>query len=167
MDWNDVKSMLVNLGLPLLGAALPVPGGAAIGKALATAIGAGKDTPEGIIDALSSNTEALNKAREFELNHQAVILRLMVDAEVAAVKEVNATMRSENSASHWPSYSWRPFIGFMFGLYVAAQFILPLFHVEPPKVDAELMLVVGSVLGVASWYRGKAQFNQNSVDNRG
>jgi hypothetical protein len=53
--------------------------------------------------------------------------------------------------------TWRPFIGYCLGLYLSAQWLLPLVGKEAPTVDPQLMLVVGTVLGVASWFRGKAQ----------
>ena len=33
MDWKQLGEKIVSMGLPLLGAALPLPGGAAIGAA--------------------------------------------------------------------------------------------------------------------------------------
>lgn len=73
------------------------------------------------------------------------------------IVEVNKTMQAEAQSEHWPTYSWRPFIGFMFGLYIASLWILPLFHVTPITLNTDTVLAIGGILGVASWFRGKAQ----------
>lgn len=157
--FTEIRDGLVKLGLPLLGAALPIPGGAALGAALANSLGKQKATPGELLQELTSNPEALQKAKEFEATHAEVMLRLTVDAEIA----VNKTMQVEAASEHWPTYSWRPFIGFQLGLYILAQWMLPLFKIPAPVVDAQLMLVIGGILGVASFFRGKAQADPNIV----
>ena len=81
MDWKEIGERVAQLGLPLLGAALPVPGGAAIGAALAAAIGAEGGTPEAVLKALTADAEAVLKAKEFELSHQAAMLQITTQAE--------------------------------------------------------------------------------------
>jgi hypothetical protein len=77
-------------------------------------------------------------------------------------------MQSEAAAEHWPTYTWRPFIGFIFGLYIASMFILPLFGLQPITMSADLVMAVGAILGVASWFRGKMQADPNiPTINRG
>lgn len=82
--------------------------------------------------------------------------------------DINKTMQTEAVADHWPTYSWRPFIGFSFGAYVTAQWLLPLFHLQAPTVDPTLMTAIGAVLGIASFFRGKMQADPSvPTDNRG
>ena len=77
-------------------------------------------------------------------------------------------MQAEAAAEHWPTYSWRPFIGFSFGAYLSAQWIMPMFGKVPPAVDPQLMFVVGAILGVASYFRGSMQANPSiATVNRG
>ena len=83
MDWKDVGAAIAKLGLPLLGAVLPIPGGAAIGTALASAIGSGSANPSDILTALSANADALEKAREFEQAHQETMLQIQLAHEQA------------------------------------------------------------------------------------
>lgn len=164
MDIKQFGQALAKLGLPILGAALPVPGGAALGKMLGSILGNPDATEEAVLAELSTNQEALRKAKEFELTHQETLLRLQVEALV----EVNKTMQTEASSDHWPTYSWRPFIGFMFGLYIFSFVLLPLFGVMPIVLSADLTLAVGGILGIASWFRGKMQSDPNvPTDNRG
>lgn len=94
------------------------------------------------------------------LQYRQAVLAQEVEFQKLAVQnasDINATMRAETAAEHWPSYGWRPAIGFSFAGYITAQWVLPLFHVAPPQIDAQLMLAIGSILGVASWFRGKMQ----------
>lgn len=76
MDLIELAKQVAKIGLPLLGAVLPIPGGAAIGTALASAIGSPSAKPEDILATLTSSAEAVQKAREFELTHQERMLDL-------------------------------------------------------------------------------------------
>ena len=78
------------------------------------------------------------------------------------------TDKSTTPHDHWPTYSWRPFIGFSFGLYVNSLWLLPLLKIAPFVMPAEVVVAVGGILGVASFFRGKMQADPNvSTDNRG
>ena len=97
-------------------------------------------------------------------DHDKAILQGQVDALTA----VNKTMQAEATSDHWPTYSWRPFIGFMFGGYVASMWLLPLAGVTPVVLSSDLTLAVGGILGVASFFRGKMQADPAvPSDNRG
>lgn len=168
MDLKDFGQTIAKLGLPLLGAALPIPGGAAIGTALANYIGSPSAKPEDILQTLTASADAVEKAKEFETTHQETLLKIQTDAEIRSVEAVNASIQAEAKADHWPTYGWRPFIGFQFGFYVMAQWVLPMLNQKPPTVDPQLMLVIGAILGVASYFRGKAQADPSiPTDNRG
>lgn len=172
MDWKDL-STAVGKAAPMLGTLIGGPAGAAVGGLLASVLGTG-NTPEEVAAAVA-NPETLVKLREIEAKRQNDFEALLVDqskAELAAhtaqVQAVNQTMQEEAKADHWPTYSWRPFIGFVFGGYVASMFILPLFHVQPVPLSADLTLTVGAILGVASFFRGKMQADPGvKSDNRG
>jgi hypothetical protein len=165
--FTDIRDQLVKIGLPLLGAALPVPGGMAIASALASAIGSSSNEPQALLTALA-DPATLEKAKEFEATHAETMLKLNIQAEVDAAAAVNKTMQVEAASDHWPTYSWRPFIGFMFGCYIASMWLLPLAGQTPVKIDADLTLAIGGILGVASFFRGKMQANPaQSTDNRG
>ena len=191
MDWKELGKSLTNIGLPLIGAALPIPGGAAIGAALASAIG-GDGSADDVLNKLTSNQELLLKAKEFELTHQETLLKLNLDYEVELAKvdssntqSVNTTIQEESKSDHWPTYTWRPFIGFCFGinllvtsLTVCVIYILVIFGVSDSKLlqyipnflssMAALLAVPMPILGIASWFRGRMQADPNiPTDNRG
>lgn len=81
MNLKELGIAVAKLGLPLLGAALPVPGGAAIGTALAAAIGLPSDKPEDILAALASSKDAMAAATEFQAKHQERMLELTTGHE--------------------------------------------------------------------------------------
>lgn len=101
MDLKDFGIALAKLGLPLLGAALPVPGGAALGTALASAIGSGSAKPEDLLATLTANADAVEKAKEFEATHQERLIDLAQQNELATYKaeiEDRANARARDTA---------------------------------------------------------------------
>lgn len=166
MDLKAIGQEVAKLGLPLLGAALPLPGGAAIGSALAGLIG-GSGKPADILATLQQSADALAKARQFELTHQETLLRIQVEAETATTQAINATMQAEAGSAHWPTYSWRPFLGFTGGAVILWDYCMaPWFGLPPQAVPDQVWLFLTAVLGVASYFRGRAQVAGN-VDIRG
>jgi len=81
MDWKALGESVTKIGLPLLGAVLPIPGGMAIGSALASAIGSPSDSPEDLLATLTANSDAVLKARQFELSHQETMLQMQLKYE--------------------------------------------------------------------------------------
>lgn len=83
MDLKTLGAEIAKIGLPLLGAALPIPGGMALGAALASTIGSPSAQPEDILATLTGNAQALAQAKQFELTHQETMLKLTLDAQTA------------------------------------------------------------------------------------
>lgn len=107
-----------------------------------------------------------------KLAHDEVMAEIAATAENA--KDVNATMQAEAKADHWPTYSWRPFIGFVFGIMIFGDyFVIPLLQgwwpaIRQPTIPPEAWVAIGGILGVASFFRGKAQADPRiPTDNRG
>lgn len=124
----------------------------------------GTTSADAAIAVLGGNQDKVLEFRKAVLDQELQFAQ--IDASV--VREVNATMRAEAAADHWPTYSWRPFIGFCFGIYVCSLWILPLVGKTPVVMSADMVLAVGGILGVASWFRGKMQASPNTQsDNRG
>lgn len=165
MKWSDVGDKLrsiAGISLPALGTALGGPAGAAIGVALGKALGT-DPTPDAVAAAL--NPDAAVKLKEIE----ADLAKAQVSADVTVLQSVNQTMQAEAKSDHWPTYAWRPFVGFCFGIaWLGDYLVLPLAKVPVPVVPPEAWLAIGGVLGVASWFRGKMQANPAvPSDNRG
>lgn len=73
------------------------------------------------------------------------------------MNESTDNKETKNEDEHWPTYTWRPFLGFCLGSYIVSLWLLPLFGKQPILLSSDLVLVIGGILGVASYWRGKAQ----------
>lgn len=191
MDWKTLGEQIAKIGLPLLGAALPVPGGAAIGAALASHLGVTSGNPEDILAALTGNSELAQKAREFEATHQERLVQAAYDYEIkmrqadnADIAAVNATMQADSTNSDkeaWYQKAWRPFNGFVVGLgsFVSTVFACYLFYLgiighdagainAVPQLATAIAMILGvpgAAVGIAAWHRGVAQVKQ--VEQKG
>lgn len=119
---------------------------------------------------------ALQADPNLVLQYQKAILEQEVTFEQLAVQnaaDINKTMQAEAVAEHWPTYSWRPAIGFAVALAVTLSVVTvfvaygALIFSGNDKGLAQLpgilaavagiIAVVSPILGIASWYRGKMQ----------
>jgi roadblock/LC7 domain-containing protein len=163
MKWEDVAPVLGRVA-PILGTLVGGPAGAAIGGVIGSILGT-DGTPDAITKAIATNPDAALKLAQFESDNKLKLQGMLLThadavlaADTAAIQSVNATMQAEAKAEHWPTYSWRPFIGFIFGVvFLGVYLVLPLAHIPVPTIPTEAWLAIGSVLGVASYFRGKAQ----------
>jgi hypothetical protein len=172
MDWKDIASTVGKFA-PLVGTALGGPAGAAVGAIVSAALGT-PNTPDAVSQALQVDPAAAMKLAEIEKDRTLGIQQLIVQSEAnrlasetAALQAVNATMQVEDKSDHWPSYSWRPFCGFVFGImFGGVYFVLPLCKLPVPVVPFEAWAAMGGVLGVASFFRGRMQAS-GDADKRG
>lgn len=161
--------------LPWIGTALGGPLGAGVATFVASKLGVPEDTVTQTLTNMVGNPEDAVKLKQLELDFQSHCLELgyknITDLEQinsTVLVEVNKTMQTEASSDHWPSYSWRPAIGFCFAAYILSLCILPLFHVVPVTLNSDMVLCIGGILGVASYFRGKSQaINASSVSDKG
>lgn len=129
----------------------------------------GKPDGEAALEELKVNPAAVLEFRRAALDHELELEKLAKGNADA----INATMQAEAGAEHWPSYSWRPAIGFsvaynivftttVVGLGFAGVILFnrdaKLLEHIPMMVFAMTGLVGAAmpVLGIASWFRGKA-----------
>lgn len=167
MEWKDLSGV-VGKAAPIVGTLLGGPAGGAIGGVIASVLGTGNN-PDEVAAALSANPDALVKVKQIEADQKTRLSELAVDqakAEIAAasqaISDVNKTMQAESASEHWPTYTWRPFIGFIAGtMLIGVYFILPLAHIPVPAVPESVWIMIGGILGVASWFRGKMQADPN------
>lgn len=164
MNWAELGREVVQMGLPLLGAALPLPGGAALGTALASALGGNAAvgnsppmTPDGILAALRGSAEAAAAARQFELTHQATMLQMTLAADTAQMQAVNATIQGDAKGQSWLQQNHHAIECLMVtALIGAVYFLLPLLKVQVPSIPSEAFMMLGAVLGVTAWHGGVA-----------
>ena len=193
MDWGGViKDLALNgattfataLGGPLAGDVVQRLGKALLGKDDATPA----EVQQAITNLTGDQIVALKKADLEYQQHLAdngIQLQLAeINADVSTIAAVNATMQSETQSDHWPTYSWRPFIGFTYGvafLFVAGLVCLlgykavvendiAALDMIPKLVTAfaTLFAMPSAILGVSAWFRGKMQADPSiPTDNRG
>lgn len=163
MEWKDLTSSIGKFA-PLIGTVLGGPAGAAVGALVSATLGTDND-PSAVEQALVNNPDVALKLAQLEADQRIQLQTLAItaehnrlSAETAQLGSVNATMQVEAAAEHWPTYAWRPFIGFVFGIMsLGVYFILPLMHIVIPTIPTEAWMAFGAILGVASWHRGKMQ----------
>lgn len=151
--------------LPWIGTALGGPLGGLAASFVGDKLGmssASVETVKNVLSGMTGAELAALKTTDYDFQHKMaemgyVHIEKLEALNASVVIEVNKTMQAEAKAEHWPSYSWRPFIGFMFGMYIASMWLLPMFGKTPTILNSDMVLAVGGILGVASWFRGKAQ----------
>lgn len=187
ITWKDIAAAVAPFA-PVLAGVIGGPAGVAVtaaGAIVAKALGV-DPTPAAIDQALRLNPDAAVKLAQIEKDRAVELAALAQRTDVAAIEAVNATMQAETRAEHWPSYSWRPAIGFALAFNIIAATLLVLMVFVPIMFGstnmaaalASLPTVLGAlaavgatslpVIGVASWFRGKAQADpDNPAATRG
>jgi len=133
---------------------LVVPGSGTLVEGLMRAVtGDGPDTPiDAVAEKIAADPALMVQLQEKAMDHEA----RLADIEARKLESVNATMRTEAQSERWPQYSWRPFNGFMFPVSVVLiYFVLPMAGEIVPEVPQWVWAGWLSILGVATWDRGK------------
>lgn len=190
-DWKTIQADVAKAA-PLLGTLIGGPAGPAIGALISSVLGVPNE-PDAVQQALTTNPDAAIKLRQIEADHEARLRELSVTAEsnrltaeTAAIQAINTTIQAEAKADHWPTYSWRPAIGFAvaFNTFASSLLVLGVFAAviagatQAATAVGQLPLVLGSlaaisgtvlpILGIASYFRGKMQADPSvQTDNRG
>ena len=141
----------------------------------------GQATGDAALTALQADPSLVLKYRQSVLDQEVEFEKIAVQNAA----DINVTMQAESKADHWPTYSWRPAIGFAFAFnlwagainitvaYAAVMFWgvkIDILSLLPQMLTAQAALngTALPILGVASWFRGKMQADPNiSSDNRG
>lgn len=178
----DLKSALVTVAPTLagmLGGPLALAAVASLEGAFGLGSGAGIDGITKIIQSGGMSPEVVANIRLADQKHAEVLGQQGVDlekinldfhaAQTQNAADINKTMQTETISEHWPSFSWRPYCGFVFGtMFFGCYFVLPLLRIPVPVVPVEAWAAMGSVLGIASWFRGKAQADPaNPAETKG
>ncbi|WAL81303.1 hypothetical protein OYT13_15740 [Pandoraea sp. XJJ-1] len=152
----------------------------------------GQSAPDAALAAIQADPNLAMQFQKAVLEQQSHLAEVAADlqkAEIAADAQntaaVNQTMQVEAKADHWPTYAWRPFVGFCFGLLglasgvtVAVAYLSVMFFKVNAEVlsqlpgmlgaEAAVMATMAPVLGIASYFRGKMQADPSvKTDNRG
>lgn len=149
MDLKTLGTEVAKIGLPLLGAALPIPGGMAIGAALASAIGSPSTQPDDILATLTGNAQAIAQAKQFELTHQESMLKITMDAQVSQYQaEVADRDSARKLAAQQPNDLMRPMLAIvMMGLTGYIVWAVIGGHADGVIKDTTAALTVGTLIG--------------------
>lgn len=109
MNWSDLGETVADAA-PLLGSALG-PIGAGVGSVIAAVFGS-KNEPDALAQAIKADPQAAAKLREIELNNQAKLQGLVIEANTKRLAEVNKTIRTETQADDKFVRRWRPTFGY-------------------------------------------------------
>lgn len=152
----------------------------------------GQSAPDAALAAIQADPNLAMSFQKAVLDNQAQLAQIAADlskaelaADAANTLAINQSIQAEAKADHWPTYSWRPFVGFCFGVLglisgatVAAAYLGVMFFQANPTIlsqvpgmlgaQAAVMATMAPVLGIASYFRGKMQANPMiPTDNRG
>lgn len=130
----------------------------------------GQSAPDAALAAIQADPNLAMQFQKAILDNQAQLAQIAADVEKAELAAdqantatINQTMQIEAKADHWPTYSWRPFVGFCFAIaWLGDYLVLPILHgynaaIVVPTVPPEAWMAIGAVLGVASYFRGRMQ----------
>jgi hypothetical protein len=169
---NDVIKTI----LPWLTTALTGPLGGMAAGFIADKLGVSDKNVETIKTILNNmSPEDALKLKDSEQAFQLKAIELgfkdteaLAELETRNLESVNKTMQAEAAAEHWPTYSWRPYNGFLFGTTIfCTYFLLPMLKLPVPVIPESVWLTWGAILGIASYYRGKTQSKNAAVGTLG
>lgn len=181
MSWKSIANTVGKIA-PTLGSLLGGKAGEVVGSLIATTLGV-ENTPDAVSEALRINPEIAYKLAELESNQKVKLEELVVSVAIKEFEsitqnmtDVNSTMQTEAKSEHFLTYSWRPLIGYSaaantlggtlitFVAYIAALMGRPEGLANLPMILGSLAALTATtmpVLGVASYFRGKAQADPN------
>lgn len=163
MKPRDILKPLAKLGLPILGAALGGPAGAAVGKLLgdklaeAGAVEPGAST-NAIVEAITTNAEAYRIAKEFEQREMQMLLDALKASDAGQVELIKGDQQKSLYDRGWrPGAAWLCVFGmaYTFGLRPLLPWTLKVLGVEGvpelPAIDTtELFVMLGGLLGLGT-----------------
>jgi hypothetical protein len=131
----------------------------------------GKPSGDQALEALKADPNLILQFRQAVLAQETTFEQLAVQNAA----DVNKSMQAEAASEHWPTYSWRPAIGFATAFSLTAVSLVVvvayggviLARRDPaalsyiPAMIGAVAALLGAgampVLGIASWYRGRMQ----------
>jgi len=105
--WKNLGRILIGKGLPTVAATVGGPAGAVVGNIIADIVGANRDDPDAIEEALATaNPETLIRLREIEANLRTQQLETVRNLE----DNLTERLQSDNVADGWLPRNIRPLV---------------------------------------------------------
>jgi len=179
MGWSDVGKDIAKIGAPLLGTAIGGPFGGILSSVVSSVFGV-EDNPEAVLEAIKKDPNAAVKLQQIQSDERVRLQQLSTQTALAKVQAksnellaINNTMQAESKSEKWPQYSWRPFVGFTYGIAFLAVTVFTCILAYKGIIEgmsesmtmipqfigsmSALFGVVMPILGFASYHRGKAK----------
>lgn len=175
---------IIKGALPMLGTALMGPFGGMAADFIGSKLGISNSSIDNIKNILSGMPpEKIEELKVHEQEFQIKMAELGYDSvykleelNTRSVEAINKTMQAEAASEHWPTYSWRPAIGFAVAfnlissslvIFIAYMWKTDLVAQVPAMLTAQagLNAVAMPILGIASYFRGKAQADPSIPTN--
>lgn len=109
--WKTISKTIGGVA-PLLGTIVGGPAGTLVGGLIGSALGVDGTDAEAVGLAIQDPAQ-LAKLRELELNNQAHLETLAIQAETQKIAEINKTMRAEITSTDEYVRRWRPTFGYV------------------------------------------------------
>lgn len=172
MSWEKLGKTVAQLA-PILGAVLPIPGGAAIGSIVASTFGGDPNDPEALEKIIKADPEAAVKLKQIEADHKVQLEEIItkraiaeMQAETDRLSTVNKTMQIEAVSGDKWQRRWRPFWGFLSAIVFAVQMLIIGFVVITSPANAPTVItafaaldifwgVPLAILGITAYQRSK------------
>jgi hypothetical protein len=120
MNLSDLGKTVAKYA-PLLGAVLPLPGGAAIGAIIAEVFGGDVNKPEELISLIQNDPQAVLKLKEIQSNQDIEITRIITaDKQNARQREIDyikATGKDDRTLKNLAYFTTIGFFGTLFLLF--------------------------------------------------
>lgn len=166
MNWKDIGKQAIQMGAPILGGALGVPAGAAVGAMIANQFGVDDPTPGNTMAAIKADPDAAMKLREVELRHQERLIEMENDRFRIETADVQDARKAQQH--HWMPSVITMVMCAMFGCIVGALFILAILGENKDIVVYMAGQVSGILTSCVTYWVGstRASANKDSLIRR-
>lgn len=174
MNFKDVAGELAKVA-PTVAGALAGPGAATVATWVADMLGVDA-SPAGMVHA-AKDPELAAKLRQMDLDHEAELRKMDLEARTKELSEINSTMRAElEKGTVWQT-GWRPMIGWGFGFVMMAIGGAMAYNIAiDPKLAADdnfmatvvwVVVTMGGALGINVRERTKDKMTARGFEPKG
>lgn len=141
MNLSDLGKTVAKYA-PLLGAVLPIPGGVAIGQAIASAFGGDVDNPADLIRRIEQDPEREIKLQQIAVNKEIEITKaILADKQSARQREIDFIKATGKEDQTLKRLAYIVTLGFF-----TVLFLLFVPHLEINEAEKSLILVLLGML---------------------
>jgi len=113
--------------------------------------------PEEAVDVLGKNPELALQFKQSVMEYELALVK----EDTKRLEIVNQTMQTEAKSEHWMQWSWRPFNGYLFGITLFCNYVMPSIYnmfatdkIVAQQIPEFVLMAWAAILGVTAWHRG-------------